>query len=529
MIFILASIGFFLWSIRTILFWTSLWQVKEYRLDRLFVHIKETVQGRRLLLFSFFWINIVLLLLYGVVIFNDTLTDTYHFLVLGFLAIEGLLFAKELVTGTFKRPALTIKSGLIFSLTLLAVIILYILVLLDSFAWLLVVQLSVPILVAVFVFAFSFPTEIYRDFIIQKARKKILAHPNLLVIGVSGSVGKTSTKEYLAHILSEKFTVLKTPLSNNTPIAIARTILSHLHDTTEIFIVEMGSYKRGEVKELCDIVQPKISITTTLGDQHISLYGSMNNIIATEKELITALPRDGVALFNANSPFMDRLYKFTRKEKILYATEKIKRKRSIDVLASNIRVERNGIDFQVKIGKKSFSLHAPLLGEHNVENILPAIYLADYLGMKQKEIVKAVHTLVPLPKTMKKFTTQQGVTLVDDTFNASPESVLAAASYLHVYNRKKIFVLMPLIELGGKAKEHHHAIGQALAQCNYLFLTNKNFAKEIQKGIADKKGKCKVITDRLDAIAQQISEITTSGDIVIFEGKEAGSVLTKLL
>lgn len=291
----------------------------------------------------------------------------------------------------------------------------------------------------------------------------------------------------------------------------------------------MGSYKRGEVKELCDIVQPKISITTTLGDQHISLYGSMNNIIATEKELITALPRDGIALFNANSPFMDRLYKFTRKEKVLYATEKIKRKRSIDVLASNIRVEKNGIDFHAKIGKKSFSLHAPLLGEHNIENILPGVYLADYLGMTQKEIIKAVHTLLPLPKTMKKFTTQQGVTLVDDTFNASPESVVAAASYLQVYNRKKLFVLTPLIELGGKAKEHHYAIGQALAHCNYLFLTNKNFAKEIQKGITDRKGNCKIIIGKSDSISQQIGQLTAHGDVVIFEGKEAGNVLTKLL
>lgn len=491
--------------------------------------MRETVQGRRLLLSPFLWANVFLLLLYGFVIFNDTLTDSYHFVVLAFLGLEGLLFAKQLVTGTFKRPVLTVKSGLIFMLSLSVLVIGYGLILLDIYAWLLVLELLVPLFVSVFVFAFSFPTELYRDYLIQKAKRKILEHTGCLVIGVSGSVGKTSTKEYLAHVLSQKFTVLKTPLSNNTPIAIAKTVLSQLKDSTEIFIVEMGSYKRGEVKELCDIVQPKISITTTLGDQHISLYGSMENIISTEKELINALPRDGFALFNANSPFMEKLYKFTRKEKVLYATDKIKNKRAIDVLASDIKVEKNGIDFTVKIGKKSFILHAPLLGEHNIENILPAIYLADYLGMSQKEIVKAVHTLVPLPKTMKKFTTQQGVTLVDDTFNASPESVLAAANYLKVYSRKKIFVLMPLIELGRKAKEHHYAIGQALANCSYLFLTNKNFLNEIQKGITDRKGVCRVVVGKPEEIAHRIGQIASNGDVVLFEGKEAGNILSKLI
>lgn len=527
--YILTSIGFFLWVIRTTLFWIALWQIKEYRSDRLLVHLRETRQGKSLLFSPFAISNMILVLLYGFVIADDRWTYWYQLVVFFYFSFLGLLFIREIIFAKFKRPAITVKSLTIFFLTIVVLSIGYAFNLVDKYGWLLVLNLLTPVFVGLFVFTFSFPTEIYKDILIQKAKKKILEHKKLLVIGVSGSYGKTSTKEYLAHVLASKFSVVKTPLSNNTPIAVANTILNHVKSTTQILIVEIGSYKKGEVAEICDIIHPTISITTALGEQHISLYGSMENIIQTEKELLQALPRNGLALCNANSPYMERLYNQTKKKTILYGTMERRNKRSVDVLASNISVEKNGISFTAKIKRKVLKLHTALLGAHNVENILPAIYLAKHLGMNDQEIVKAVEKLTPLPKTMKKFTTQEGHILIDDSFNASPESVIAAARYLEVYHHKKLFVLMPLIELGKKAKTYHYEIGKVLGKCDYVFLTNKNFYKDIQKGIQDSKGKCEIIVANSSIIADKIPGIAKKGDVILFEGKEAGTVLSKLL
>jgi len=249
MLFILTSIGFFLWSIRSILFWTSLWQVKEYRLDRVIVHFKETRQGRLLFVSPFFIFSILLVLMYIGIIFHDSWTDIYHTIIFVFFALEGVVFIRQIIQASFKRPALTIKSLAISGLVLLSITGYYALSLLDPFVWMVVGQLLVPLFVAVFVFAFSFPTELYRDYLIQKAQKKLKQYRNLIVIGVSGSVGKTSTKEYLAHVLSKKFSVVKTAMSNNTPIAISKAILEDVDQTTDIFIVEIGSYKKGGLKK----------------------------------------------------------------------------------------------------------------------------------------------------------------------------------------------------------------------------------------------------------------------------------------
>ena len=529
MLYVLTSIGFFLWVIRTTLFWTSLWQVKEYRWDRLSVHLRETAQGKSLLFSPFAISNTVVLVLYIGIIFNDSLTQWYQLLVFVYFSILGLLFIRRIITTKFKRPAVTIKSFAICSLTIVLMSIGYIYNLIDQYLWVVILNLFTPFVVAIFVYAFSFPTELYKDYLVEKARKKIVGHEDLLVIGVSGSYGKTSTKEYVANILSKKFEVVKTPLSNNTPIAIAQTILKYVNSHTEILIVEIGSYKKGEVEEICDIVHPKISITTAIGEQHVSLYGSLRNILQTEKELIDSLPKDGISLFNANSDYIEKLYTSTKKKVILYATEDKSYKKNISVFGSHITAEKNGISFIVTVGKNTLKIHTSLLGRHNVENILPAIYLGLHLGMTPAEIIKAVQKLVPLPKTMKKFTTQDGVILIDDSFNASPESVLAAADYLRVYNHKKIFVLMPLIELGEKAAQYHKEIGKALSKCDYLFLTNKNFVKEIKQGILEGKGTCIVSVEKQEKIADKISEITKNGDVVIFEGKETGNVLTRLL
>ncbi|HEX8965573.1 MAG TPA: hypothetical protein VF820_04030, partial [Patescibacteria group bacterium] len=224
-LYIIYSIGFFLWITKTVLFWTYLWQLKEYRLDRLLVHLKGTIQGKSILLSPFLLINFLFIIGFTFVILNEeAILGWYNILGGLFFIVEGLYFISQIIKNSFRRPTFTPKALIISLGSIFILSIIYSLPLTTPIAWLLLVQLLSPLIVAIFVFTFSFPTELHKDYLIEKAKEKMRNQKNLLVIAVSGSYGKSSTKEYMAHVLSEKFSVVKTHFSNNTPIAVAKTI-----------------------------------------------------------------------------------------------------------------------------------------------------------------------------------------------------------------------------------------------------------------------------------------------------------------
>ncbi len=522
---LLPTVGFFLWSIRSILFWVNLWQLKEYRLDRLRVHFRDTIQGRKILFSPLYLVWILFAIFYGVVILRDSLTSLFTVSISLFLIIQGAYVIWEIGQSRLKRPKVTIKTASITFLSLLSVALLFIFPLTDVYLWFVILEFLTIFVVALFVYAFSFPTEIYIDILSKKAHDKILKKKKLFVIAVSGSYGKSSTKEYLAHILSARYAVVKTPLSNNTRIGIATTILNCIKDTTEIFIVEMGAYKKGEIAELCQIVRPNISITTAVSDQHISLYGSFENILASESELLHALPKDGFALFNGNNEGALELAKKTKVKKIFYKVLQNNLKEKADIFATKVLPEKNGVTFTVHLKNKSIQYKTPLIGAHNVENILPTLYIAQFLGLSDEQIKEKISTLSPLQKTMVKLTLQNGAVVIDDTFNGSPESVKAALDYISLYNGKRIFVLQPLIELGQKASLRHKEIGKQCASATHLFLTNKNFYKEIMEGLESVNGTTKIVVAKPGKIAELLQTILKKGDIALFEGKEAGVAL----
>jgi len=533
LIFYLISTFFFLWVFRNILFWVSLWQIKEYRFDRLYVHLKETYQGKRLLFSPFSLVKWAALFSFIGVVFNDDFLLPYQFLITGIFFVQGFLVLKEASLRLIKRPVFTFKSIFIILASLLSILLLYVFPLVDKFFWLLFVDRLIPLFVTLFIFSLSFPTQLLRDWKIEEAAGKVKKFKNLLTIGITGSYGKSTTKEFTAQILSHKFNVVKTKANYNTPIGIANTVLSGLNKKTEILVAEMGAYKIGEIEELCEIVTPKIGILTAVNNQHLSLFGSFENTLSTKYELIDALPKNGFALFNGNNPNSLFLFKKTRKKKVLYMhlkeknAEKIKSK--ADIVAFNTKVEKTSVSFQVLLKDKVISFNAPFMGEHNVENVLPAIYIADYLGMNEEEIKHAVSRL-SLPDKTLSIETVEGVYFMDDSYNANPEAVSAILNYMKIYKGKKILVLQPMIELGDKAgKEHFEIAKEASRICDFLIMTNKNFYKSILKGVKEGGGECEVKVLKPSQIADFIENTVDKGDVVVFEGKESGIALEKIL
>lgn len=528
-LFIITSVAFFLWMLRHTLYWVWLWQVKEYRLDRFFAHITETTQGRMLFLSPMLLFKWVLLFAYITVMVSEQVLLPYSFIVTGIYVYGALLFLYEIVTRRLKRPQLTGKALLLVVLTLVSIYGLYWLAIIQQgFLWILILDRMMPFILMFFVFFLAIPTMLFQDYKIDLAVKKRQSFPHLRVIGVTGSFGKSSTKEYTAQILSKKFNVVKTLGTNNTPIGLSNAILGKLKKDTEIFVAEMGAYKRGEIAQLCEIAQPHIGIITAIATQHLSLFGSAENLAKAKFELIQSLPANGLAIFNGSNPGALELSKKARRNKVLYGIEQKERKlkHPFDIQAVDVHVEKQGVSFSVVLKKKKVRFSSSLIGGHMVENMLPGIYLGHLFGMSDTELKDAVASLQPLPKTMIVQKSMHGITLVDDTFNVNPQGVIAAIEYATVYKGKKYLVLEPMIELGSSGKHEHRKVGQMIAHsCDYLFLTKKNFANEVKQGIADKKGTCVVQVMKPKDIASFITKHASKSDIAIFEGKEAAVAL----
>lgn len=517
-------IAFLIRTVRNSLSLVALWQLKEYRFDRVWIHIRETYQGKQLIFGYKPFIKWFLIIIYPVTYTNAVISFLYPILILITFTWEAVAAIVEVRSKTLKRPILTLKASFIVAVVLFLQFFLLNFRLFDTFFWVLVLDKLLPVFIAMIVLFLSLPTELDRDRKILEAVRLISRHKKLLVIGVTGSYGKSSTKEFIGQILSFKFKVLKTLGTNNTPIGVANAIISGLEKDTEIFVVEMGAYKKGEIASICNIVHPKIGILTGISPQHLSLFGSIDNIMEGKYELIESLPKkDGLSIFNGNNPYCRKLFEKTKIKKLIYSFLE-----DSDIIVSNTRVNKLDVSFSVRIGKDTINIRAKLLGKHNVENLLPAILIGQYLGMNLAEIKEAVSQIDYLPMTMKPYQTNFGVNLIDDTFNASPDSVLSAIDYLGTFGKKRILVLQPMIELGNEARKAHYELGRvAGAMTSRIYLTNKSFSFNFKKG-AQEVGRTKVEVLTPQEIAASVKNITTSGDVVVFEGKEAGLAL-KLL
>lgn len=526
---VLSSLAFIVTSVQSILMWSYFWQLKEYRFDRMRVHLLETLQGRRLL-FSFSSLtSLILILSYGFTLFDRRLLFPYQLAVAVFFFFRALFAAQEAFARRVNRPTVTPKAVLIVVATFGLILSLMSISLVEYSFWLLILDRAVAPLVGFFVFLLMFPTEVFFDLQIEKAARYLRRNRRLTVIGITGSYGKSSTKECIAQVLQKRFRVVRTAGSQNTPAAIARTILRKLRHDTEIFIVEMGAYRKGEIKELCNIVRPTIAVISGVSNQHLSLFGSIKKTMEAKYELIESLPTNGLALFNGNDDKVRLLYEQTRKKKVLFGVEQTGTPR-FPIQAENVRVGKTFVVFDVRLGRRAVAFRAPLIGKQSVLHILAAILLANYLGMDKKTIQEAVHGLLPLNRTMVRKPFGNGVTFIDNTFSANPDGISCAIDYMQHYDGRKILVLSPLIELGSKAQFHHYEIGRLAGSfCDYLLLTNGNFFPAILRGIRDTGRGCLAKVAGTSEIATFVRENTRNGDVVVFEGREALRPLDMLL
>jgi len=465
----------FLWLVvlvKKLCFWVWLWQLKEYHFRRFLAHF-ETYKGKKLIfnVLNFSKLFSVAGLIFAPFIFLPLVFFIY------ILDAAATLF--RVLKRTFRHPVLTKKTVLILGAGFLMIVLippsLRHLPFEKFILFLLIFDLFSPIIFSILVFCFWPLSFLWRRQLIKKAIEKREKFKNLLVIGITGSYGKTSTKEFLAKILSKKFNVLKTKEHQNSEVGISQCILNNLRKEHEIFICEMGAYNRGGIKLLCDIAKPKIGILTGINEQHLFTFGSQENIIKTKFELVESLPEGGLVILNES----DQKIK-NEKLKIKNYNSKLKSIKCCSVeQVRDLRIKKESLSFNLE--GVDFNLN--LIGRQNIINLLMAISCAKELGMSLQQISEACEKIKPLEKTMKLKRGIKGVSIIDDSYSANPAGVIAALDYLRTWQGKKIIVMPCLIELGRASKKVHKKIGEKIGKtCSLAIITTKDKFKEIKEG-----------------------------------------------
>ena len=478
------------------LFWLYLWQLKNYHLKRFLAHF-ATHQGKRLLLNlqNILLVSGILWLVFITLLKEKAVFTSFYALGV-FILNLGLVFLCFKTFFNFiklktKKPVLTKKSGL---LVLSSFLIGFIFALIFSpfqenaiFAFLVILFLE-PILVSGIVLILEPLTVFKRKQILKKATQKRANLPNLQVIAITGSYGKTSVKEYLYQILKEKFSeeaVVKTEKHINAEIGIAQTILNKVNERTKIFIVEVGAYEIGKIKEVCKMIKPNVSVLTGINNQHLATFGSQENIIKAKFEVIDALKNGGVAIFNLDSPLTSSKFKVqsAKLNEGGIKTIACSTKQEADIMAADIMVEKETVSFKAftKAGSTAqFNLKA--LGKTTIENVLLAIAAAKEFSVSLKEVTDVLSKNNLNTEALQLLKKENRDLLLTD-YSSNLTGVLADLEHLKLWGGKKIIVMPCLIELGVTAKETHFKIGEGISKvCDLAIITSADYFKALKEG-----------------------------------------------
>jgi UDP-N-acetylmuramoyl-tripeptide--D-alanyl-D-alanine ligase len=341
-------------------------------------------------------------------------------------------------------------------------------------------------------------------------------------ICITGSNGKTTTKEIIAHLLSQKFSLLKTSGNYNNEIGIPLTLLQ-LNELHQILVVEMGTRGLGEIKILTNLVHPDLAVITNIGEAHIGLLGSRDNIFKAKSELLQSLSKDGIAIINRDDSYFLKTLEIVKSKKVY--TFGIENKS--DIMASNIRLAGDqGMKFTLEVqNDKSNEIYFPLLGKHNIYNGLAASATAFALGVEMDLIEKGLSSFQPLEMHMYLKNFYDDIKILNDSYNASPLSVKKALETLVEVSQgnRNIAILGDMLELGEKTNFYHQEIGREVAKLsiNTLITVGKG-GKIIAKSSKDEgMSENKIFSfekSEKKKLAKELLNLTRPGDFVLLKG-----------
>ena len=351
------------------------------------------------------------------------------------------------------------------------------------------------------------------------AKRILRSMPNLTIIGVTGSFGKTSTKHYLYRILSERYNVLMTPGNFNTTLGVIRTVREHLKPHHQIFIVEMGAKQVGDIKEICDLVHPTIGVVTAVGEMHLETFGSVENVLRTKFELIDALPADGLGVVNLDSEPIAAAKLSYPCRMVGYGVEAEK----ADYRAEQINYTPAQTTFSIKSGatlREEYSTH--LAGRGNILNLLAAVAVADALQVSEAQQKRAMRQIEQIEHRLSIKRTAGGITIIDDAYNSNPAGAKMALEVLRDFNTggRKIVVTPGFVEMGESQYRNNKELGVNIAAAaDIAIVVNRVNRDAIVEGLGE-AGFSAEKTIQTDSFAEASAYLATTmraGDVILYE------------
>lgn len=336
------------------------------------------------------------------------------------------------------------------------------------------------------------------------------------VIGITGSVGKSTTKELVAQVLGQRYRTLKNPGNMNNEIGLPLTLL-RLSEGTQRAVLEMGFYVPGEIAFLCNLARPQVGVITNVGTVHAERAGSQEAIAQGKGELVEALPSspDGVAILNYDDPLVRAMANRTHARVFYYGLDPHSHLWASDVEGMGLK----GIRFQLHVRNETLHLRVPLIGRHSVHTVLRAAAVGLVEGLAWQEVIDGLqHSFTQLRLATVRAT--GGALIIDDTYNASPESTLAALNLLSEIDGNKVAVLGDMLELGPYEQEGHEMVGVRAAEVASRLITVGKLGKLIANAARQAGMPARAITS-LDEVSQAtdlLKSTLKADDVVLIKG-----------
>lgn len=586
-LFILLLFPGFIAIIRSLLKGLYLWQIKEFRLDRMLSFLKyerDYIQIDTLLTF----VKIALTML-GVVyiLFPNASYLSFSFFIafiIYFLHLEW--FLRDVVTKKLLRPRIRNTRVLIIIIVMLSVIILLygrlfwwfnqfdfsnftletptnlntvnfwesfkpifnegvpaipILSLVAGASLLvnLLIDLTLPFWVLLLVL-FTDPLSVLsRLRIIKKAEKIIMRRgEKLKIIAVTGSYGKTTTKEIIYEILSKKYKTAKTPENQNTAVGVAKSIIANVEEDTEVFIAEMGAYKKGEISNAVKIAPPDVSVVTALSQQHLSLFGSLDNLFSAKYEIIEGLKDNGVAVLNGDDDGCMRMADMTNKSKIIFhydpeisnnKNETVTRdSRDETLLVKTLSDKGEKLDIVFVYKQQSYSISIGFKDKRMALNLMASIGACLQVGMVIDEIVQIINSFNYTGDYLKEYKGVNESIIIDDGKSANYAGFEMALRYLSKKVQQKRWVMTQgIIELGSERQKIYDKLAKEIVRVTQGLITNdKALVESVKKIKQDYKV---VFVKESNLFPNYYNLEVRNGDVVLIEGTFPQDILKKII
>lgn len=340
---------------------------------------------------------------------------------------------------------------------------------------------------------------------------------DIQVVGITGSVGKTTSKELIAEVLSRRFKTVKSQGNFNNEIGLPLTILG-ISKEQQYAVLEMGFYVPGEIAFLAELALPHIGVVTTVGLVHAERAGSQEAIYQGKSELVKSLPREGTAILNIDDPLVRKMASLSAAKVFYYGLDP-----EADLWADEVEgLGLDGVRFRLHFGDEILHIRVPMIGRHSVHTALRAAAVGIVAGMDWQSILEGLRIGHPQLRLVAS-QGENGATLLDDTYNASPESTMAALNLLEELEGRKVAVLGDMLELGPYEEQGHQMVGNRAANVADLIVTIGERARIIARA-AQSSGKAasqiKSFANSDEAL-KYLRDNLTSSDVVLVKGSRA--------